>query len=216
MDYGTIDTDYAGSLASRPADEDGPIWMVNFMRYRERADYRGDGPAISGRDADDRYAPTEVLAAIGAEVAYFGDVVDGGGGPDAWDRMAVVRYPTRRSFIDMQSRADFAAKRVHKDAGMEFTIILCALPAGPVRGAPDGSGIVRFVAYPAGVAPPPPGDGAVFTVEGTIVGDRRRWGHLSVRWSDVGAGALPEGAMSVSSRPAIDRMAPLIAEVTSA
>jgi hypothetical protein len=214
MDFGTIDAAYAEYLATRTPDQDGPIWMVNFMRYKEAADYgRGESRGISGREADDRYAPTEVLAAIGAEVAYFGDAVAPGGGPAPdWHRMAVVRYPTRRSFIDMQSRSDFREKRVHKDAGMEFTIIMGAVPTGPARGEPDTSGLVRFVAYPTGLARTEPAvDGVTFDVEGTIVGDERRWDRLVVSWSD-GSDELPPGAMAVRSVPLVDRIGTLLAD----
>ena len=201
MDFGAIDFAYAQHLATRPPEEDGPIWMVNFMRYKERADY-GDGEVsgISGREADDRYAPTEVLEDIGADVAYFGDSVGPDGDPDPeWHRMGIVHYPTRRSFIDMQSRQDFQEKRVHKDAGMDFTIIMCSLPTGPVQGEPDGSGIVRFTAFPAGSSPSGPvAEGAAFEVEGTVVGDDRRWGRLEVSWSDR-EDDLPEGAFVVRS-----------------
>jgi hypothetical protein len=212
MHYGTIDLAYAERLATTPPEDDGPIWMVNFMRYKERADYGGGGDqGITGRQADDRYAPTEVLAAIGADVAYFGEAVgpEGAADPD-WHRMAVVRYPTRRSFIDMQSRQDFREKRTHKDAGMDFTIIMGSLPSGPPRGEPDASGIVRFVGYPAGSAPTGPADqGATFDVEGTIVGDERRWDRLVISWADRDV-ELPDGAIVVRSVPRIDRVSALI------
>lgn len=216
MDFGTIDFAYAQHLATRPPEEDGPIWMVNFMRYKERADYgegEGEDGGISGREADDRYAPTEVLADIGADIAYFGDTVGADDSPDPeWHRMAIVRYPTRRSFIDMQSREDFQEKRVHKDAGMDFTIIMCSLPTGPVQGEPDGSGIVRFTAFPAKSSPSGPvAEGAAFEVEGTVVGDDRRWGRLEISWSDR-EDDLPEGALVVRSLPFIDRVRPLIGD----
>ncbi len=212
MGFGTIDFTYAGRLATTPPAEDGPIWMVNFMRYKERADYGEAGDeGISGREADDRYAPTDVLAAIGADVAFFGDVVGPDGSPDPdWHRMAIVRYPTRRSFIDMQNREDFREKVVHKDAGMDFTIIMCSLPTGPVHGEPDGSGIVRFIAFPSGSDPAgPPAEGARFDVEGTVIGDERTWERLEISWSDR-EDELPEGAIAVRSLPLIDRIRPLI------
>lgn len=217
MDFGTIDLEYADYLSTRPPDEDGPVWMVNFMRYKERADYGQDGDdGISGREADDRYSPVEVLAAIGADVVYFGDVVGPGGGPDPdWHRMGVIRYPTRRSFIEMQSRADFREKRVHKDAGMAFTIIMGSLPTGPPVGEPDGSGIVSFVAYPAGTGhPSPAAEGVIFDVEGTIVGDDRRWDRLVVSWSDE-IKDVPEGAIVVRSTPLIDQIRPLVLDSLS-
>ena len=107
--YGTVDRDYGMRLATTPHNEDGPIWMVNLMAYREVADYDAgnasgidpeNGGTVSGREADDRYAPLDVLADIGADVVFIGDVEDQLLGDEPrWDRVGVVRYPTRRSFI---------------------------------------------------------------------------------------------------------------------
>ena len=128
--YGQVDLDYGMKLATTPPDQDGPIWMVNLMKYRERADYADGGErSISGREADDLYAPLDVLADIGAEVVFAADVDQQllGDSP-RWDRVAIVKYPTRRSFIEMQSRPDFQRKHVHKDAGMETTIVSGCVP----------------------------------------------------------------------------------------
>jgi hypothetical protein len=32
--YGRIDKDYAMALATRPPEDDGPIYMVNLMKYQ--------------------------------------------------------------------------------------------------------------------------------------------------------------------------------------
>ncbi|MFP5489513.1 MAG: hypothetical protein ACLGHQ_14565, partial [Acidimicrobiia bacterium] len=98
--YGTVDMEYATRLATVPPDEDGPVWMINLMKYRDVADYAdGRTSSISGREADDQYAPVAVLADIGAEVVLFGDVDQQLLGDDVvWDRIGVVKYPTRRSF----------------------------------------------------------------------------------------------------------------------
>jgi hypothetical protein len=126
-------------LATTPPDEDGPVWMVNLMKYREVADYAdGRTSAISGREADDLYTPRESLAAIGAEIVFAGEVDQQllGDSP-VWDRVGVVKYPTRRSFIEMQSRPDFQRQHVHKDAGMAETIVIGCQPID-VPTAPDG------------------------------------------------------------------------------
>ena len=50
MRYGQIDTDYAVRLATTPPEDDGPIWMVNLMCYRARADYAdGRATTLTGR-----------------------------------------------------------------------------------------------------------------------------------------------------------------------
>ena len=130
--YGKIDKDYAISLATRPEAEDGPIYMVNLMKYHEVAQYSDDASPgskpISGREADDRYNPSSILSRIGAAIIFAGDVVGNADGPEDWDRIAVVRYPTRKSFIEMQSRKDFGEKHVHKAAGMKRTVIVCCRP----------------------------------------------------------------------------------------
>lgn len=209
--YGSIDKEYAARLGSTPPDDDGPIWMVNLMKYRQVADYGSEaGPAISGREADDRYAPVAVLGDIGAEVVLFGDVDTQLLGSDpVWDRVGVVRYPTRRAFIDMQSREDFRTRHVHKSAGMEQTIVMGCLP-GPVplsenqlvdwadvphpptdddppvvvvhviRFSEGGRPDMERYQNKAGESAVPHGVriGGWFDVEGTIIGDGRRWDQV--------------------------------------
>lgn len=135
--YGTINTDYGMRMATTPPEDDGPVWMVNLMKYREVADYAdGRETTISGREADDIYAPLDSLAAVGAAPVFFDDVDQQLLGDETvWDRVAVVKYPTRKSFIDMQSLPSFRESHQHKDAGMEFTIVMggqpMALPSAP-------------------------------------------------------------------------------------
>ncbi len=124
--YGEIDTDYALRLAT----SDDPVWMVNLMKYRERADYAdGRDSGLSGREADDLYTPLEALAAVGAEIAFVGDVQQQLLGEEpTWDRVAVVRYPSGKKFIEMQSLPEFQRQHVHKDAGMRQTFVIGTSP----------------------------------------------------------------------------------------
>jgi hypothetical protein len=128
--YGTPNTEYAMSMAMMSPEDDGPVWMVNLMKYREVADYAdGRESAISGRDADDAYSPLDSLAAVGAVPVFFGDVDQQLLGDETtWDRIGVVKYPTRRAFIDMQSLPSFQKSHHHKDAGMESTIVMGSQP----------------------------------------------------------------------------------------
>ena len=139
MRYGSVDPEYAERLASTPPDQDGPVWMVNLMRYRERAEYAdGRSTDLTGQQADDLYAPFDSLAAVGAEIVFFGEVETQllGDGP-AWDRIAVVKYPTGRAFVDMQMRPEFVEHHVHKDAGMAATIITATRPFAHPEGPAD-------------------------------------------------------------------------------
>ena len=88
--YGQIDHDYGLRLAATAPDDDGPVWMVNLMRYRERAEYAdGRETALTGREADDEYTPLGPLAAVGAEIVFVADVEDQFIGDEpVWDRIA--------------------------------------------------------------------------------------------------------------------------------
>jgi hypothetical protein len=160
--YGAIDRDYARQLATTHAQDDGPIWMVNLMRYRERARYDdGSDAGRSGREADDAYAPFDILSDIGAEITFVADVeVQALGAGPAWDRIAVVRYPTRRSFIEMQSRPDFTQRHTHKEAGMASTIVMGCTPFS-VPDMPDGIAATDWESVPH---PPSHDDGPMMVV----------------------------------------------------
>lgn len=127
--YGTVDTAYGAALASAP-DDAGPVWMVNLMRYRDRADYAdGRETGLTGREADAAYAPLDQLAAVGAEVVFVADVEDQLLGDETvWDRVAIVKYPTPRAFLELQSQPGFREQHAHKDAGLERTIVIGCSP----------------------------------------------------------------------------------------
>ena len=69
--YGTPNWEMMSRWLQLSADDDGPFWALNLMRYRELAEYAdGRESAMTGREADDAYAPLGPLEAIGAsEVA---------------------------------------------------------------------------------------------------------------------------------------------------
>lgn len=180
--FGTIHVETAGRWLHMDPVEDRAVWMLNLMKYREVAEYDdGGGEAISGRQADDIYAPTEILADLGAMVPLFGDVVGQATDGVAWDRIGIVRYPSRRSFFAMQERGDFKEKYVHKKAGMESTIVMGCLPGTVADPARAGSGPlvmrVRRLSEEVLVADDPSGVVPVahFVADGVIVGDGREW-----------------------------------------
>ncbi len=160
--YGTVDREYGRRLATTPPDEDGPVWMVNLMKYRDVAEYAdGRDEQISGREADDRYTPLGPLADIGAEIVFAGEVDQQllGDAP-VWDRVGVVKYPTRRSFIDMQQRRDFKELHAHKDAGMQETFVIGCQPID-APSLPDDTVETPWTEVPH---PPTADDGPVMVI----------------------------------------------------
>ena len=191
-DYGQIDHDYGIRLATTPPGDDGPVWMINLMSYREHAEYAdGRETDLTGREADDEYAPLGPLAAVGAQIVFVADVEDQFVGDEPrWDRIAVVRYPTRAAFIAMQQRDDFRRAHEHKVAGMSRTIVVGGQPLDvpPIPGAVDWADVPH---------PPTDDDGAYTMVH--VIRFHERDGatvtpdHMQAYQEAAGSIAVPNG-----------------------
>ena len=92
-------------------EHQGPIVMVNLMRFRDRS-LDGDG---SGWDAYLRYSALTVpmIKARGGTLLWTGDAKAVALGPQAgnqWDYLALVYYPSVAAFIDMMTSADYESR----------------------------------------------------------------------------------------------------------
>jgi len=208
--YGKINTRMVGAWARLAPEDDGPFWALNLMKYRDVASYAdGREGKRSGREADDEYTPRESLAAIGADIVFAGDVVDIPIGDGvAWDRVGIVRYPSRRAFLAMQQRDDFKSKHVHKDAGMEFTIVMSCLPVLPFGGSDARAPYVEVTV--AAAEGPASANTGTFDVEGVIVGDERTWRTASFRAlhdaPESGESRKADDTYVIVVRPMVDRL----------
>ncbi len=167
--YGTIDGDYGLRLRTAAGAADGPIYMLNLTKYRPEDGF-GAGQ-FTGLDVG-RYAPIPLLAAVGASLCFVADVVAGTGD---WDRVAVVCYPTRRSFLALAARRDFREWHTNKHADVERTTVMGTLPLRKLPAEADPRRMLLELW--AGPVPHPVAGGPVtpFGVEGTIIGDGRQW-----------------------------------------
>jgi uncharacterized protein (DUF1330 family) len=89
----------------------------------------------SGKEAYDRYqhAFTVAVGAVSqAEVLYDGpceQVFIGQPGTEAadWDKLLLVRYPSRQHFLAMMADDSYRDALVHRYAGLEHTVLIqCA------------------------------------------------------------------------------------------
>ena len=120
--------------ALRDNGRDGPVVMMNLLKFRTEAAYPPDSgmAPCSGKDAYDRYqhAFTVAVGAISqAEVLYDGpceQVFIGQAGTDAtdWDKLLLVRYPSRQHFLAMMADAGYRDALVHRYAGLERTVLI--------------------------------------------------------------------------------------------
>ena len=112
---------------------EGPIVMVNLLKYRDRAAYEPDRAeakeSLTGREAYQRYGMTAFkhVSARGGGIAWMGPqaLVFIGGPEQEWDDIVCVRYPSRQKFLEMIADPDYLAATYHRDAGLERTALLC-------------------------------------------------------------------------------------------
>jgi len=112
-------------------DSEGPIVMVNLMRFRQRS-LDGDG---SGWDAYLRYSALTVpmIKARGGTLLWTGDAKAVALGTEAgnqWDYLALVYYPSVAAFIDMMTSAEYERScDPHRRNGCEEHVIICTKEA---------------------------------------------------------------------------------------
>jgi uncharacterized protein (DUF1330 family) len=107
----------------REAGPEGPIFMVNLLKFKPRAEYK-DGRAtdLTGRQAYDLYgeAVRKMLPKFGGRAVFAGDVtfLSLGRVEDLWDEVAIAMYPRRAALLAMSSSPEWREIGVHRDAGL--------------------------------------------------------------------------------------------------
>jgi len=200
-DYGKLNQQYFASVLERD-EPGGPMWALNLMKYRSAAQYEdGRETTLTGQEADDAYTPTEQLAAVGARLIMAGQVVHQLVGDDTvWDRIGIAQYPTRAALIEMSMRDDFQEAHHHKEAGMDFTIVMPTFPYVDDPIPPQHSGVDDDVKLLLQVVMDPvdPEFAAEvdsvrvgrFWVEDRMIGDDRTFGEA--RFDLIGPAAVDE------------------------
>ena len=102
---------------------DGPIYMVNLLKFKEHAEYEdGRSTDLSGREAYQLYgnAVSELIQNFGGEITFVGDVtfLALGQVEELWDEVAIARYPNRAALLEMSSSPEWQAIGVHRAAGL--------------------------------------------------------------------------------------------------
>jgi uncharacterized protein (DUF1330 family) len=115
-------------LAAGDPDE-GPILMLNLLRFRDRAAAVDGEEGLTGRQAYERYAAgvASHLAAAAGRVVNAGECVEVVIGPEGeWDLVALVEYPSRRAFLTMVGDPAYQATAAWRTAALaDSRLILC-------------------------------------------------------------------------------------------
>jgi uncharacterized protein (DUF1330 family) len=104
--------------------KDGPIVMVNLLKFRERAVYEdGRATELTGQQAYRLYANAmkKLLEARGGRFVFSGTVRNLllGEVETLWDVVGLAEYPSPAVMIEIASSPEFHAIEVHRVAGLE-------------------------------------------------------------------------------------------------
>ena len=124
-----------GALMARGIE--GPVVMLNLLRFREVADYSrspqlAPESPISGADAYREYSRHTVplLEAAGGRVEFVGAGAQHLIGPaeERWDLMLTVRYPSLQAFLGFASDGEYLKTVGHRTAALEDSRLLPLVP----------------------------------------------------------------------------------------
>lgn len=123
------------------ADLDGPVVMLNLLRFRVPA--HGDHPDPTAPDgagdgAEDyaRYGSAflAILDEVSGRIVWSGRPVCtliGDDGIDTWDQAVLVEYPSRDAFITATSSTRYREASAHRSRGLDATVLLVCTTTTP-------------------------------------------------------------------------------------
>ncbi len=102
---------------------EGPIYMVNLLKFNEKAEYPDGRPSdLSGRAAYDIYlrAVSELLKEFGGAALFSADVqrLVLGEVEELWDKVAIAMYPSRAAMMAMMRSPKMQEIGIHRAAGL--------------------------------------------------------------------------------------------------
>ena len=96
------------------APETGKVVMLNLLKFKPAT-----GAASYGEYG--RHV-AKILDRIGARILFAGPVAQSVVGHDGdWDAIAIVKYPSRKVFLEMGMSAEYQAIHHFRDEGLERT-----------------------------------------------------------------------------------------------
>ncbi len=115
--------------AAHARDDGTPIYMVNLLKFRDKAVY-ADGRAtlLSGADAYALYghAMARMVMQAGGKLLFAGQVrglligvADAG-----WDQVAIMMYPSFYVMSAITESVAYAEIHVHRDAGLAGQLLI--------------------------------------------------------------------------------------------
>ncbi|MDQ1508493.1 MAG: hypothetical protein QOG50_337 [Actinomycetota bacterium] len=108
------------------APDEGPVTMLNLLKFKSDVD--GDGTGASGASEYAKYgdAAVQMVEARGGKVLWMGrvDQILIGDPAEEWDSVALVQYPSRKAFVEMVSTPEYEQAHEHRESGLERTVLI--------------------------------------------------------------------------------------------
>jgi uncharacterized protein (DUF1330 family) len=112
------------------ADQESPFDMINLLKYRPVAIYDSatdNAVGRSGREAYQVYgmAVFPKIIGLGGSLVYRGacDHLFVGDESQEYDELIIVRYPSRRTYLDMFNSTEYQEVIKHRKAGLEYRVL---------------------------------------------------------------------------------------------
>ncbi|MGE0739956.1 MAG: DUF1330 domain-containing protein [Hyphomonadaceae bacterium] len=118
-------------------ESDGPIHMLNMIRFRARAAY-DDGRQATGAEAYKAYARESepVFSRLGGKQFWIGrfDLMVIGPEDERWDLIFIAEYPNSNAFIEMIRDPVYQEAVKHRTAAVEESRLIRLSPLTGGRG----------------------------------------------------------------------------------
>jgi hypothetical protein len=115
---------------------DGPIFMVNLLKFKDKAEYAdGRETDLTGREAYMLYgeAVAKILAQFNGQLVFAANVtfLSLGKIDELWDEVAIAMYGERADMVRMSMSPEWQEASVHRTAGLKGQLnIESVLPPG--------------------------------------------------------------------------------------
>ena len=119
------------------APDEGPVVMLNLLKFKEQADgQKESGASEYGKYSD---AAVQMVEARGGKVLWMGraDQILIGNPDEKWDSVALVQYPSRKDFVEMVSTPEYEQAHEHRESGLERTVLIACTERMTRLGAPN-------------------------------------------------------------------------------
>jgi uncharacterized protein (DUF1330 family) len=119
----------AQQKAALERDDGQPIYMVNLIKFRDKAIYAdGRQTTLTGPEAYALYgrAMSKLVTEAGGKLIFSGRVrgLLLGEVEENWDAVGIMMYPSFKAMAAITSSPEYAEIHVHRDAGLEGQLLI--------------------------------------------------------------------------------------------